>query len=82
MLIVSVVIEGPLWQPEAAQVPKLAGEPDRPAGAPGEEVSASNEATKVKMIVRNKIVVFFVITYIESELKGVKITNGSLSTFA
>jgi len=52
IVTVSEVTEGPLWQPAAAHVPALAGEPERPAGEPDELVIALNEMNKEKIIVR------------------------------
>lgn len=68
MLTVSEVTDGPLWHPAAAQVPALAGEPERPAGDPDELVIASNEINREKINVSDNRVVFFVIIGSEYQL--------------
>ena len=68
MATVSVVIEGPLWHPAEAQVPALAGEPERPEGAPDPLVIASKEIATDKRAVKLKRVVVLFIIWKEYEL--------------
>lgn len=72
ILMVSEVTDGPLWHPAAAQVPALAGEPERPAGEPEELVTAWKEINKEKINVSDNRVVFFVIIERGYELIGVE----------